>query len=187
MLIFLCQLSYRSCFIYWGLIKRHILKVNQNKHVYLSKKLHPHNHWTTEAQSLNKITGVQEVNISEVWLDLLINSVKWSERERESEWTEQEKKALKTISCDLGNVQKIQRFIFFCLFPSCSLPLLLIWMHIHSTCRSLVFPPQFSFLYTIAPNLSSPVSPRIAGSITWCWFGSGGAVWFCSPFLGCDG
>lgn len=35
---------------------------------------------------------VHEVNIPQVGLDLLINSVKWSERKGESEWTQQEKK-----------------------------------------------------------------------------------------------
>lgn len=47
---------------------------------------------------------MHEVNIPQGWLDLLINSVKWSERGEESEWTQREKKDLKVfpVICPTG-------------------------------------------------------------------------------------
>lgn len=59
-------------------------------------------------------------------------------------------------------------------------------MHIHLIFLTLAFPDTFlSFIALLLVSLS--VTLMIAGSVTWRWIGSGGAVWFCPPALGSEG
>lgn len=77
--------------------------------------------------------------------------MKW-ERRNQSE--PNEKKALKTISCGLGNLQKSQRCCS-CFSLSCSLHFLSMWRHIHLIFLTLVFPNLSCFcLCSIAPSLT---------------------------------
>lgn len=110
----------------------------------------------------SKITDVQEVNIAQVWPDLLINSVKWSERRGESEWTQQEKNPLKYFLWFASHAEKTEA-----LHKTLSSlgALFFHWKVTHpfSNCNLWLFP--FSYVFSCCC--------AIAGSVAWCYIGSG--------------